>query len=87
MKIVLSGTLLRFVGYKRELEVDAPTVRGAIDHVIEDHPALRNVLLDGNGDVRTAHQLFVNGEQIGRTLDRPVADADVLEVMTAIAGG
>ncbi|MEM9452708.1 MAG: MoaD/ThiS family protein [Myxococcota bacterium] len=88
MKVILSGTLLRFVGYEREIEVEARTVGEAINAVEARHDALRNVLRDGSGAVRTTHQLFVNGEQVGRNgLERPVGRADVLEVLTAIAGG
>lgn len=88
MKVILSGTLLRFVGYEREIEVEAQTVEEAIGALEARHAALRKVLRDGNGSVRTSHQLFVNGEQIGRDgLSRVVARGDVLEVLTAIAGG
>lgn len=88
MKVILSGTLLRFVGYEREIEVEAQTVREAIDALEARHEALRRVLRDGNGSVRTSHQLFVNGEQLDRNgLERSVSRGDVLEVLTAIAGG
>lgn len=88
MKIVVSGTLLRFVGYQRETEVEAATIREAIAALEARHSALRNVLRDGEGSVRASHQLFVNGEQVGRNaLEQSVERSDVLEVLTAIAGG
>lgn len=88
MKIVVSGTLLRFVGYQRELEIEANTVREAIVALESRHSALRPVLRDGEGSLRSSHQLFINGEQVGRdALERPVERGDVLEVLTAIAGG
>lgn len=88
VKVVVSGTLLRFVGYQRELEVEAHTVGEAFDALEAQHAALRRVLRDGEGSLRSAHQLFINGEQVGRdSLQRSVGGGDVLEVLTAIAGG
>ncbi len=88
MKVVVSGTLLRFVGYQRETEVEAATIREAISALEARHSGLRNVLRDGDGAVRASHQLFVNGEQVGRNaLGQSVERSDVLEVLTAIAGG
>lgn len=86
--MILSGTLLRFTGYQREIHVDADTLESAIHAVVEQHPALRKVLLDGKGAVRSAHQLFVDGEQVPRrALDTPLAPKAVVEILTAIAGG
>lgn len=70
------------------MEVEASTIRDAIVVLEARHSALRNVLRDGAGSLRAAHQLFINGEQVGpNALDQQVAGTDVLEVLTAIAGG
>jgi molybdopterin synthase sulfur carrier subunit len=89
MKVKLSGVLLRFVNYQREVTVDdADTIATALDRVVSEYPALKPVLYDGSGNLRSAHQLFVNGDQVTRgDLRHPVAKDDTVDVLTAIAGG
>jgi hypothetical protein len=90
MKVVFSGTLLRFVDYSKEVDVDASTVPECIDQLIRKFPDLRPVLLDGKSQVRETHQLFLNGEQLARTptaYPDSLGERDTLFIMTAIAGG
>lgn len=88
MTFRLSGTLLRFVDYRREIRVDAPDLRRALALLCEMNPDLRPVLHDGAGQVRETHRLFLNGAQLaGRDLDQPLGPDDCVEVLTAIAGG
>jgi molybdopterin converting factor small subunit len=93
MKIMLSGALLRFADYSKEVEVPAASLGEGIDRLTTRYPQLKPVLLDGNGGVRETHQMFLNGEQIMRAQRTagappvPVADGDTLFILTAIAGG
>ena len=88
MKIVLSGTLQRMAAYVREHEVDAATSREALALLAAKHPALGKVLLDGEGQLRGTHRVFLNSTQLSADdLDNPVASTDTLELLTAIAGG
>jgi predicted phage tail protein len=91
MKVVFSGTLLRFVDYSKEVDVEASTVPECIDQLILKFPGLRPVLLDGQSQVRETHQLFLNGEQLERRPTAPppgsLGERDTLFIMTAIAGG
>ena len=88
MKFVLSGVMLRFADYQREIEIDAETVEAGVAGLVEKYPGLKGVLLDGEGRVRSAHMLVLNGENIPRAeLARGAAAGDRLEIVTAIAGG
>jgi hypothetical protein len=88
MKLVLSGTLLRFVDYQSELALEASTPMGALNEAATRFPSLKPVLFDGAGTLRTMHRLFVNGEQIPTSeVGRDLREGDCLEVLTAIAGG
>jgi hypothetical protein len=85
-----SGTLLRHVDYEREIDLDVPTVQAALDEVVTRHPAIRPALLDGVGQVRAVHRFFLNGEPVERGTDLSalgVARTDVIDVVTALAGG
>jgi molybdopterin synthase sulfur carrier subunit len=84
----LSGSLRRFVDYRREVQCQAPTAQAAIDSLVTQYPGLKSALLDRKGRVRTAHRLFLNGDQMDRSGgDVPVASQDTIEIVTAIAGG
>jgi len=93
MKVILSGALLRFADYSKEVDVAAPTFAACVTELTTKYPQLKPVLLDGDGGVRMTHQLFLNGEQLTReqrALDGvpvPVADGDTLFILTAVAGG
>ena len=70
------------------IEVDADSVRSCIDAVEAEHPGFRELILDGDGNVRRFVSLFVNGEALDRdAVDAPVADADHVQLLAAAAGG
>jgi molybdopterin synthase sulfur carrier subunit len=79
---------MRFVEYEREQEFIATTIASAFDGLITKHPELRSVLFAASGTLRQTHRLFLNGEQImSDELDREIGEHDVIEILTAIAGG
>jgi sulfur-carrier protein len=88
MRFVLSGNLLRFAGFRREVEVDAPTVEQGLTELVARCSGLGPVLLDGAGQLRAVHRLFLNGEPLAaQELGREVGAGDEVTLLTAIAGG
>ena len=88
MTFVFSGTTLRFVDFQKEVEVDAQTIDGALAKLAERFPAVKPVLFDREGRLRSAHRLFFNSEMlVGSDLGKAIGAGDRLEVVTAIAGG
>ena len=70
------------------IEVEADSVRSCIEAVEVAHPGFRELILDGQGNVRRFVRLFVNGEALDRdAIDAPLKDADRVEVLAAAAGG
>ncbi len=70
------------------IEVDADSVRSCIEAVEVEHPGFRELILDGQGNVRRFVRVFVNGEALDRdAIDAPLKDADRVEVLAAAAGG
>jgi len=70
------------------IEVDADSVRSCIEAVEAEHPGFRELILDGEGNIRRFVRLFVNGDALDRdALDAPVADADHVQFLAAVAGG
>jgi molybdopterin converting factor small subunit len=88
MRFRFSGTLMRFVEFEREQEFSASTIAEALDSLVGKHPELRSVLFTASGTLRQSHRLFLNREQImADELGREIGDGDVVEILTAIAGG
>ncbi|MGW1871612.1 MoaD/ThiS family protein [Streptomyces mauvecolor] len=86
MTLRFSGLLLRFVDYEREIDVHAPTLGDALTQVEARFPQLREVLRGSEGGLRATHRIFINGELASADLNTPLADSDVIEFLTAIAG-
>jgi molybdopterin synthase sulfur carrier subunit len=88
MILRFSGLLLRLVDYERMLDVKAPTLGAAVQAAEDRFPRLRQVLRDGQGELRGIHRIFINGElSPSACLSTPLKDSDDVEFLTAIAGG
>ncbi|MEG3630827.1 MoaD/ThiS family protein [Streptomyces poriticola] len=88
MRFHLSGQMLRFVDYDREVEIRAATLEEALRELAERHPRLKAVLFDNTGKVRRAHRIRLNGEVLTEPAGNlPLADDDCIGFLTAIAGG
>jgi sulfur-carrier protein len=88
MRFILSGNLLRFSEFQNEIAISAPTVAEGISQLVTTLPKLRPVLLDGAGQLRKVHRLFINQHQLTRDELGRAADADdEVTILTAIAGG
>jgi molybdopterin converting factor small subunit len=87
MTFNFSGSLLRFVGYRRQLAYDAVTLGNALDALFSDYPELRELLMDQDLAFRRTMRLAINSEVIRGDISRPLAPNDSVEIMTAISGG
>jgi sulfur-carrier protein len=88
MNIVLSGTLQKFAQYQREHSVEAWTIQEGLDSLVQAHPALSTALFNGAGEIRKAHLVFLDGNQVTpEQFDSKVGESSELEILTAIAGG
>ena len=90
MTIFIPTPLRAYSGGKDTLEVDAATVREALDKLVEAHGDLRKHLFTTEGKLRSFVNLYLNDEDV-RYL--PAKDAteikpsDTLSIVPSIAGG
>lgn len=70
-------------------EVDAGTVRAALETVFLENPRLRGYLLDDQGRLRRHVVIFVDGHALEDrgNLDREVRASSEIHVMQALSGG
>jgi molybdopterin synthase sulfur carrier subunit len=70
------------------IEVDADTVRSCIEAIETQYPGFRELILDGDGNLRRFVRLFVNGDSLERdAVDVPVAAEDLVQILASAAGG
>jgi sulfur-carrier protein len=83
-------TLLRKVtGEIDTIEVDAKTVREAIDILEDRFPGFRSRICDDSGELRRFINIYLNGEDL-RFLDNlstSIPDRAEISIIPAIAGG
>jgi molybdopterin synthase sulfur carrier subunit len=72
-----------------EIEVEAATVREAIEVLDEGHPGIKTRLLDEGGSLRRFVNLFVADEDVRflQGLDTGLAAGTTLSIIPAVAGG
>jgi molybdopterin converting factor small subunit len=95
MTFEFSGSLLRYVGYQRRLELGATNMGAALEALCGRHPDLKKILFGKDGRISRAHQIFLNGDRIAHEnhqaaselLQMPLQDADTVSILTLITGG
>jgi sulfur-carrier protein len=84
--VILPRSLVSLIpGAARSTEVEATTVREAIDRLDERTPGLRNRLVDSGPVLREHINVFVDGIQA--SLDSPVRPDSTIHVIPAVSGG
>ncbi|MEJ7619487.1 MAG: ubiquitin-like small modifier protein 1 [Aquificaceae bacterium] len=81
--------LRRITNGQGEVQVQASTIREAIEKLEEAYPGFKERLVDEQGEVRRFVNLYLNDEDIRflKGLDTELKDGDVLSIVPAIAGG
>jgi molybdopterin converting factor small subunit len=84
--VLLPRSLVSLIpGTQRSTQVDAATVREAIDRLDERTPGLRNRLVDSGPVLREHINVFVDGVQA--SLDTPLRSDSTIHVIPAVSGG
>ncbi|MGA7814017.1 MoaD/ThiS family protein [Caballeronia sp.] len=87
MIFLFSGSLLRYVGYRRQIIFEANTLDIALRGLFADHPELEGLLMNRDKTLKRTIRLAINNEVVHSDLDRPLSAGDTVEIMTAISGG
>jgi len=74
-----------FADLPREVEVDAPTVDGAIDELDRRWPGLRDRLCEPGPALRRHIHVYVDRERAA--LETPIDERSRVHVVAAISGG
>ena len=87
--VFIPAVLRSNVGGVKSLEVQGDSIRTVIDGLVSAHPALRGQLLTDEGEINRFVNVYVNGQDVRYLtgLDTPVAAADEVRLLPAMAGG
>lgn len=91
MRVKIFATLRSLVGAK-EVEVDVgtgDTVRNMLEKLTAEYPALRERVLDDDGNLQSSINVFVNGRSIKFLdgLNSTIQEDDRLALFPAVGGG
>jgi molybdopterin converting factor small subunit len=87
--IELPSLLCTVSGAEPSLDVDAGTLRAALDALLDAHPTLGVHLFDETGGFRQ-HVLCLHNGRSTRfldSLDVPIAEGDTVTILQAVSGG
>ena len=78
-----------YVSNQSEFSVSAATVQELIEQIVEQHPAVKFHLLDGEGQLRRHFNIFINGVHIRdlNEMETPLKEDDKVILMASAAGG
>jgi molybdopterin synthase sulfur carrier subunit len=87
--VFIPAVLRANVGGVKSLELDGESIRGVVEALVARHPALGSQLLTEDGDLNRFVNVYVNGQDVRYLagLDTPVAPADEVRLLPAMAGG
>ena len=90
MTIIIPTPLRPYVDGQSQIQVNAPTVRGAIDALTLDRPELRKHLFNAEGKIRAFLNIYLNDEDVRylpQKEDSAVTANDTITIIPSIAGG
>ena len=88
MTFKFAGALLRLIGYRRLIQVEAATVHEGVQALLKEFPGLEPILYDEKRQIRSSHRFLLNGKPITQAdFERALEPTDCVQVVTAIAGG
>lgn len=90
MPIVRFPNVMKFyVDNQSEFPVSGATVAEILEKVVQQYPAVKFHLLDGEGKLRRHFNIFVNGVHVRELngMDTPLKEDDKVILMASAAGG
>jgi sulfur-carrier protein len=87
--VFIPAVLRPNVGGAKSLELDGGSIRAVVVALVERHPSLQGQLLTDEGELNRFVNVYVNGQDVRYLdgLDTPVAPADEVRLLPAMAGG
>ena len=87
--VFIPAVLRSNVGGAKSLQLEGDSIRAVVDTLVTQYPALGSQLLTDEGDLNRFVNVYINGQDVRYLagLDTPVAPADEVRLLPAMAGG
>ena len=87
--VFIPAVLRATVGGVKSLELEGDSIRAVVDTLVMQYPSLGSQLLTDEGDLNRFVNVYINGQDVRYLagLDTPVAPADEVRLLPAMAGG
>ena len=87
--VFIPAVLRANVGGAKSLQLEGDSIRAVVDTLVTQYPALGSQLLTDDGDLNRFVNVYINGQDVRYLagLDTPVAPADEVRLLPAMAGG
>ena len=88
IEIEISSVFARYANNQTVFQVKGNTVGECLQELLAQFPDLKKIVLDKNGKLSHAFDVYVNGESsYPQEMSKPVKDGDKLNIILLIHGG
>lgn len=89
VRVRVPTPLRKFTQGSDEVDASGATVSAMLDDLEQNHPGIKERIMDENGKVRRFVNVYVNGDDIRflKNVDTSLKDGDSISIVPAIAGG
>ncbi len=89
VRVRVPTPLRKFTQGSDEVDANGATVSAMLDDLEQNHPGIKERIMDENGKVRRFVNVYVNGDDIRflKNVDTSLKDGDSISIVPAIAGG
>ena len=89
VRVRVPTPLRKFTQGSDEVDASGDTVLAMLDDLEQNHPGIKERIMDESGKVRRFVNVYVNGDDIRflKNVDTALKDGDNISIVPAIAGG
>ncbi len=89
VRVRVPTPLRKFTQGSDEVDASGDTVLAMLEDLEQNHPGIKERIMDDSGKVRRFVNVYVNGDDIRflKNVDTALKDGDNISIVPAIAGG
>jgi len=89
VRVRVPTPLRKFTQGSDEVDANGDTIMAMFDDLEQNHPGIKERIMDESGKVRRFVNVYVNGDDIRflKNVDTALKDGDSISIVPAIAGG
>lgn len=85
--INIPSSLARFTDNQTAVQLPIDNTSNLLEVLCQQYEKLRANILDEHGDLIPYVNIYINGQHLNQTPNRPIHSNDTIDVVTALVGG